>query len=319
MPFVTNSDKIAFLQSVFGSVEIHRDHVNVSVRCPNTACPSNPIGLQKRKLAIRIDDDRAHCWVCGIKGRLAKILRQYVGREALIRYVGSFEADKLRNFDSHESNPIVFPPKFQLLGSYIGKRAPHLNAHFRYLYGRGLTEKDIWYYKLGFSPGGEWDNRIIMPSFDGDGHLNWLTGRAIFDYVKPKYIVPDGDKDIVFNEINIDWTRELTLVEGPFDLTKCDENATCIQGSELNPNSYLFKMIVMHNTPVILALDSDAKKKAAKIAASLQEFDVDIKMLELNGFKDVGEMTKQDFLNAKREALPWTWDRHMLQKISTIK
>ena len=28
-----------------------------------------------------------------------------------------------------------------------------------------------------------------------------------------------------------DWKKELTLVEGPFDLFKCDTNATCLLGS----------------------------------------------------------------------------------------
>lgn len=318
MAFVTQSDKVAFIQSVFGRADIHHDGVNVSVRCPNRECPSSSISAQKRKFCIRIDDDRTHCWVCGIKGRLSKILRLYVGREALTKYVGSGMAQTQYFESATDPKPVVLPTDFRLLGPLLENMQPHINAYVRYLYGRGLTDRDIWYFKFGISNEPAWRSRIIMPSFDADGHINWIVGRIILDGVRPKYLDADGDKDIVFNEMNIDWTRELTIVEGPFDLTKCDENATCLLGSNFSEKSRLFEMIARHNTPVILALDSDVKRKASKIAILASEFDVDIKMLPLGGKKDVGEMTKQEFLSAKSQAAAWCWEAYMSEKIDTI-
>lgn len=256
--------------------------------------------------------------MCGIKGRLPKILRLYVGRDALIKYVGSALA-QTKYFDApNDPKPVELPKDFRLLGPLIGTHLPHVNSHIRYIYSRGLTDRDIWHFKFGISDDPTWGNRIIMPSFDAAGHLNWVVGRTILDKVRPKYLDADGDKDIVFNEMNIDWTRELTITEGPFDLTKCDENATCLLGSNFSEKSRLFEMIARHNTPVILALDSDVRKKASKIAVLANEFDVDIRMLPLGDHKDVGEMTKEEFLQAKSTAAPWTWDTYILDKIGTI-
>jgi hypothetical protein len=318
VPFVTHSDKIAFIQSVFGRADIHRDGVNVSVRCPNKECPSSQTSAQKRKFCIRLDDDRTHCWVCGIKGRLPKILRLHVGREALIKYVGAGLA-QTKYFDAPDDpKPVRLPADFRLLGPLIGTHLPHVNSFIKYLYDRGLTDKDIWYFKFGISDEGGWRNRILMPSFDSDGKLNWLVGRTILERTFPKYLDADADKDIVFNEMNIDWTKDLTIAEGPFDLTKCDQNSTILLGSNFSEKSRLFEMIARHNTPVILALDADVRRKAAKIAVLANEFDVDIRMLPLGDRKDVGEMTKTEFLHAKQNAIPWTWNTYMADKIGTI-
>ena len=70
-------------------------------------------------------------------------------------------------------------------------------------------------------------------------------------------------KQIIFNELNIKWDEELTIVEGPFDLTKSNFNTTCLLGSSLNESYELFKKIVKNKTPVLLGLDPDAMTKNA--------------------------------------------------------
>lgn len=318
MSFITNTDKIALIQSVLGQVEIHRDGVNVSVRCPNRECPSHPIGLQKKKFCIRLDDDRAHCWVCGLKGHLSKILRLHVGRDAVIKFGGVMAMHC--SPDSQEILPPRLPPDFKLIGPFLGRGGfPHVNPYIKYLYGRGLTDRDIWHFKFGFSNEYAWRNRVIMPSFDKSGHLNWITARTILDGIRPKYLDHDGDKNIIFNEINIDWMSDLTIVEGPFDLVKCDQNSVPLMGSEFSEKFQLFRMIVAHNTPVILALDADAKRKTVKFARLLAQFDIDVRILPLGDRKDVGEMTKEEFLSAKQNATQWDWNMLMSDKIDRIR
>ena len=41
----------------------------------------------------------------------------------------------------------------------------------------------------------------------------------------------------------------MTLVEGPFDMVKCDDNATCLLGSHLPVNSLLFQKLIQNKTP----------------------------------------------------------------------
>ena len=47
--------------------------------------------------------------------------------------------------------------------------------------------------------------------------------------------------------INIDWSKELALVEGAFDLVKSNENSTCLLGSKLSEKSRLFLQIIKNN------------------------------------------------------------------------
>jgi len=46
-------------------------------------------------------------------------------------------------------------------------------------------------------------------------------------------------------------------------------------------------------------------EKQHKWAKALSEFDVQVKILNLGGKKDVGEMTKEEFLQAKSQAKHW--------------
>jgi hypothetical protein len=46
-------------------------------------------------------------------------------------------------------------------------------------------------------------------------------------------------------------------------------------------------------------------EKQHKWAKALSEFDVPVRVLDLGGYKDVGEMSKQEFLEAKTKARNW--------------
>ena len=50
--------------SAFGSGYSARDGINFAVSCPE--CDPTK---SKKKLSVRLDDFRYHCWVCGIKGQ----------------------------------------------------------------------------------------------------------------------------------------------------------------------------------------------------------------------------------------------------------
>ena len=88
---------------------------------------------------------------------------------------------------------------------------------------------------------------LILPSYDKNGELNFYVSRNIdADTANSfKYKNANVSKNkIIFNEINIDWNIPLTLVEGPLDLLKTNDNATCLLGSALNEEMLLFQQIV---------------------------------------------------------------------------
>ena len=125
--------------------------------------------------------------------------------------------------------------------------------------------------------------------------------------------------EIIFNEINIDWSKELTLVEGPFDLFSCRQNATCLLGSTLNERHRLFSYIVRNRTPVVLALDKDAELKTQKIASLLSSYDIQVRIMDTSGFEDVGAMSLDEFKKLHLAAHPWSSNDRLKSLISTIK
>lgn len=307
--------KLFFLKKAFGNYKISYDKLNIAVCCPK--CKTN----DKKKLAIHLITDLCNCWVCGQGGRLVHLLVQH--KPSLVHeYVTKFVGRNITLLDDAGAKRVaVLPEGFRLLAPIMDSSEPSVRWAINYLRKRGMTERDMWYFKFGISSDGAMQRRVIMPSFDGAGTLNFYTGRAIDADAFRKYMNCDVEKKvIIFNELNIDWKRELTLVEGPFDLTKCDDNATCLLGSSLSEDSALFSMVYRHNTPVVLALDSDMVNKTwQRIARMLSSYDIAVRILDLGGFKDVGEMTRQQFMDAKASAVGWDRVSAIRMKINTIR
>jgi len=310
------TDKIKFYESIFGRGRISSNGINFDVRCP--IC--SPSDTSKKKLAIRTTDDANHCWVCGWKARsLAPLLRKY-GTQAhldayrsMLGYDGKFA---LLTAEVEKVQKVQLPKDFRLL-TLANDIDPDVKAAWRYIYSRGLLDRDAWYFKFGISDEPRWKRRVIMPSFDSTGELNYFVARAIDKDRKPKYDNPDVDKNpVVFNEINLDWTKRIVLCEGPFDMVKCPENSTALLGSDLDERHEIFNKILLHNTPIALALDGDMwNKKTPKIVKKLQEYDIDVVVVDVRQWGDPGSMSKTEFENALLEAKPLYWKDRFLSKL----
>jgi hypothetical protein len=111
-----------------------------------------------------------------------------------------------------------------------------------------------------------------------------------------KYLNPPISKNVVFNELFIDWDEPVVLVEGLFDAIVAGQNAIPILGSTLREKSKLFQAIVINDSPVYLALDEDAKKKQDYIVKLFFKYDVEIKIVDTSNIEDVGSMSKEQFL-----------------------
>lgn len=311
------SDSINFFESIFGKGHISTNGINFDVRCPICA----PTDLSKKKLSIRTDTSGNHCWVCGWKSRtIVPLIRKYGTQLHLDMFKEMFglssDASQLVTGEKEEKQKIELPKDFRLL-TLANDLDPDVKATWRYLYSRGLTDKDAWYFKLGVSDEPRWKRRLIMPSFDSEGKLNYFIARAIDKDKKPKYDNPDVDKNpIVFNEINLDWSKRMVLVEGAFDLVKCPENSTAILGSDLDERHEIFNKILLHETPVALALDGDMwDKKTPKIVKKLMEYNVDVVVVDVRPWGDPGSMSKSEFETALSEAKQLTWDDAFSRKM----
>lgn len=316
----TTSEKIKFIEKTFGRVDRYNDG-NVQVRCPVLNCWSRK-KKGKRKLAINIyKNDIFKCWTCGYSGRLIKVLRQYCSQQIIEEYINTFfEGKSIIDYGSTKTEILTLPNDFKLLSlqsesdGFLAKRA------LRYLKKRGVSNRDLWYYKFGTSK--KWYDRVIMPSFDRSGNLNFYSCRSIRDddWVIP-YILPKvRKKEIVFNEININWSKELTITEGPFDMVKCNENTTILSGSDLSDDSLLLMKIVENETPVLVAIDPDMKyTKLLKQVKMLNSYGIKTRVLPLGNFGDVGDLSKKEFLSLRERAIEWDKYSVIKQKAESIK
>ncbi len=112
---------------------------------------------------------------------------------------------------------------------------------------------------------------------------------------------PDVSKDLVFNELYIDWSEDVTIVEGVFDAIKA-RNAIPILGSTMRENSRLFKEVIRHDPAIYIALDPDAEKKAERLILDLIQYDAEVYKINIPYGIDVGDMSHEQFLEYKSKA-----------------
>jgi DNA primase len=292
--------KLSFLERILGKGKFSQGTKECEFFCP--FCEHH-----KKKLSINLETDRYQCWICGISGKNLVYLLKKQGTQADINeYIEKHKAvDTVIYKDNNEdffnlSLPVGFECVIDCKNSVKGKMA------HRYLANRGIDDDDIVYYKIGIASDPHYEDRVIFPSFDKTGKLNFYTGRSIQKEPYLKYLsptVPKGYKNtIIMNELNINWNKPVILVEGFFDLLKSSRNTVPLMGSSLSKQSLLFKTIVENNTTIYLALDADANEKADRMAHYLLKYDVEVYRLSPHPFNDLGEMSKKDFTHCFNNA-----------------
>ena len=314
----TVSNRLRFVKSVFGKTKLANDGINVAVSCPACNKPS-----EKKKFSINLQTWQCHCWVCDLKSKtLLPVLKKFFSINDVNEYRDRFLNEKASGgikTEPKKEEELKLPANFCLLADSTNSKDPDVRAVLSYLRKRGITERDLWYFRIGTSRSGRHRRRAIIPSFDKYGDLNYFSSRGI-DSDSIKYINARANKrNVIFNDINIDWSKPLTIVEGPFDLISCNPNSTCILGSTLTEDYLLFRSIITNKTPVILCLDSDVIKKTFKIARRLEEYGCSVKIVSLPGDRDVGDLTKKEFLEIQKTAEPYDRNLDIKRRIRGLR
>jgi len=271
----------------------------------------------KYKLAINLDKNAFHCWVCDYRGRnIRRLIRRFGSYIQLQKWDGITDRTDLERFadlfversSRQDKTKMELPEEFVSLCS---DSVPATGIYaLRYLQKRGATKADILKWKIGYCFSGEYRNRIIVPSFDDDGDCSYFVARS-YAGDSYKYKNPRASKDIVFNELFINWNDDLILVEGVFDALVAG-NAVPILGSTLRSNSDLVRKIVLNDTPVYIALDPDAREKENKIIKTLLRYDIELYKIDVSGHEDVGSMPKEVFQGRKNNASFIDRDNYLL-------
>lgn len=254
--------------------------------CPRCIEENGDKETRKYNLEVNLSKQLFNCWKCSsihdeMHGSILKLIKLY-GNESILKeykeaiyvlrqsklYQVSFNKDDF-NIDTtvFERDTVKLPTNFKKFkeGEYNPKKA------IDYLFKRGIDWNIINDYNIGYTTYDENNkqvsSRIIIPSFNKFGELNYWTGRDFLNFDKrQKYFNPQVErKDIIFNEEKIQWDADIVLVEGPFDHIVVP-NSIPLLGKSLKMDFLLFQEIKLRaNANILIFLDADANEDVKKI------------------------------------------------------
>jgi DNA primase len=283
-----NEALVELLEDVLGDHGLHYpNRGQISFNCP--VCDDD---RNKHNLEVNYVDNVYKCWSCGdsegTHGALGKLFDKY----------GNKKQKKLYQVLKPETVVKREKPKKQLKlpeGFTLFKDSspvyPVRRAAINYLHNRGITDLMIEKYQIGFCDKGDHAGRIVIPSYDSNGELNYYIARSWNPMSRAKYRNPEVEKDkIIFWENLIDWNKDIYLVEGAFDGLFV-ENSIPMLGKHMS--ELLFNTIYKKaKGDVIICLDADAWQNAVNLYHELHGGELwgRIKLIKLPDDKDIADL-----------------------------
>lgn len=272
--------------------------VQISFDCPT--CSNNKGLLEgdgKGNLEVNIQKGVYNCWSCPPEeknhGSIEKLILRYGSKEHLKNYL-VFQGIFPDKEDEQELIHLEIPKETIPLWENKNNKA------YQYLKSRGITDESIKKWKILGCYDGKYKNRIIIPSYNKEGKLNFFVSRSYINH-KLKYLNPKVPKDeIIFGESLICWDSTLYIVEGVFDAITLP-NSLPLLGKNLSEKTKS-EIFDKHNAKIIIILDSDAEYNMNKIYNELNfgRLKNKVKMVSLKGNKDLSEINQ---LHGKKEIL----------------
>lgn len=251
------------------------------------------VSHHKPKLQINVQNQNWHCWVSNQGGRnLFQLLKKVDASREQFDELAELVDDLPRYKKTTETKSIVkLPDEFKPLwnggDSIVKKHA------LNYLHKRGITSEDILKYNIGYCDEGLYSNRIIVPSYDSEGQLNFFVGRDFYNSPM-KYKNSTTSKDIVGFELFINWDEPIILCEGVFDAMAFRRNAIPLFGKTIM-NTLKKKIIEYKVKTIYLSLDNDAIKESIEISEYFINNGIDVKMMQFTE-KDPSETGFENLL-----------------------
>ena len=267
----------------------------ISFDCPVCADEKGlDSGDGKGNLEINYGRHVYKCWACsethGTHGPLGKLFDQYAtkGQKKVYNLI---KPEELKQEDVRRPK-LRLPEGFTTFKDSNSRFIPHIEA-YRYLTSRGVTDEMIEKYNIGYTVNGDFAYRIIIPSYNLDGQLNYFVARSWVPK-KMKYKNPSVPKDeIIFNEGRIDWDKDIFLCEGAFDSFFLD-NSIVMLGKKMS--KLLFETLYAKaNKNIIICCDGDAFEDGIRVYAELNGGRLynKIKIVKLPLDKDVCDLRGQ--------------------------
>ena len=263
---------INVIEDIFGQIKTKNSvKQQYAVNCPNCAIQKDVELDNKFNLEINLEKNVCHCWSCQFSGSLGKLITTFGRKEhkKKIKQLGIQLSDiKKTKKLIQEVKEVVLPDEYLLFETSNKNDLIYKEAWNYLTKERNLLPETIFKYKIGFTKSGNYSHRIILPSFDVNGKLNYFTARTWLKHKKPKYKNPDLPREeVIFNENLINWDSTIYIVEGPFDHIVV-HNSIPMLGKELHAKLY-DTIMKKANAWVVILLDDDAWERAKELYSKL--------------------------------------------------
>ena len=237
----------------------------------------------KPKLQINAKTGKWHCWVSNQGGHnLFQLFKKLKANREQFTELGelvgspkslslSSNRDKVK--DKILRLPNEFKPMWSNGGSIIQKHS------WVYLQNRGITKGDILRYGIGYCEEGLYANRVIIPSYDSDGELNYFVGRSIYKDGM-KYKNPPVSKNVIGFDLFINWAEPIVLCEGVFDAIAIKRNAIPLFGKTV-PKILMKKIYEKCVSTIYILLDRDALKDSIKMIDDFMKNGINVYFVNL--------------------------------------
>lgn len=266
---------VEILVDILGEYKSHNEYSGqIAFSCP--VCSYDIKGLDeldgKGNLEVNYIHGVYKCWSCSethdTHGRLRYLVKKY-GTPRQLKKFDLLMPDEPGEEEKKQYKKVRLPNEYiSFKDASVGiKLTHHYKFAINYLKKRNITDEIINKYNIGFCYSGEYSNRIIIPSYDVDGILNYFTARSYDNNTKFKYKNPEAQKEIViFNENLIDWNQPIHVVEGPFDSLFLP-NSIPMLGKVMS--DLLFEKLYNNAKKIIIVLDGDAWRNSEKLYGKL--------------------------------------------------
>ncbi len=251
---------LELLDSVLG---IHKNHPKGEFYyyCPFCHHP-------KPKLAVNLEKHGVwHCWHCNDHGSIINLFRKLncTKEELNLLYKLLGEDHTHVKIDEATAIPLTLPSEYRPLWELPTSLNFSYKSAMQYVLDRHITAADILRYQIGYCADGAYAGRIVIPSYDADGRLNYFTARSFYSNEGLKYKNPPVSKNVVMFDFHINWKYPIILCEGVYDAIAIKRNAIPLLGKTI-PNKLAEKIEQNAVSDICLILDNDALHATSEIA-----------------------------------------------------
>jgi len=315
-----NTALIVLLESVLGKGH-STSKGNYAFHCP--LCTHHKPKLEINTKTNAKKENPWHCWICDSKGKtirsLFKAIKAPSNKLSELKLIIQPGAKEEQVVSKDIELPKEFIPLSHLTTQVFEDRIAHIESKhaFRFLRQRNIMPEDIIKYNIGFCKDGPYEGRVIIPSYDENGKLNYFIARDYKGISSRKYKNPPMSvRDIIGFELYINWNAPIILCEGIFDALTIKRNVIPLFGKVLH-QKLMTKLVKSEVDKIYIALDSDAIKDALKHCETLMSYGKKVYLVEMNG-KDANEIGFKDFLNTIENTYPLTFHGLLAKKLESI-